>query len=261
MRYIRLFKNLSNWWLYLGYKLGVTRGKNLLFRTRNNVVIEVPRTLIHEFKEIFMEECYMMKLDTRVPPEPVIMDVGANAGFFSLFAASRFPGARIFSYEPVANNFRQLERNRRLNGNISITCVQEAVYGHSGEISLSFDPGDSFTTYANVFGGSRPGDEPVRVPCVTLEEVLEKHDIACCDILKMDCEGSEYSILYNCPAECLHRISRMAIEVHRGTAPDQNMEALSGYLASHGFATRRYGHMLWALHLPPNNLATRSFRA
>ena len=247
MRYIRLCRNLSNWWLYLGVKLGVTDMDPLIFRTRNDIVIEVPRALLHEFKEIFMEECYTKKLDLRIPPEPVVIDIGANAGFFSMFAASRFPGARIFSYEPVANNFRQLERNRDLNDTARITCVPHAVFGHSGEISLSFDPNDSFTTYANVFGGSRPRDEAVRVPCVTLPEILETHHLERCDILKIDCEGSEYDILYRCPGESLQRVTRMAIEVHHGTAPDQNIDALSAYLVSHGFETRRRDHMLWAL--------------
>ena len=43
------------------------------------------------------------------------IDIGANAGYFTLFAASCFADARVFSFEPVPVNYAQLERHRNLN--------------------------------------------------------------------------------------------------------------------------------------------------
>lgn len=251
MRYIRLFKELSNWLLYIKVKLGLTKADPLIFETRNRIVIEVPRRLLHEFKEIFMEGSYTRGLALTVPDRPTIIDIGANAGFFTFFAASRFPGAKIFSYEPVESNYRQLERNQALNSNVQVLCFQKAVYGYSGEIALSFDSRDSFTTTASVFGYSDSQLKTVQVPCVTLAEIFDKHQLKRCNLLKMDCEGSEFEILYNCPVSCLHRIDQMAMEVHGRKEASHNITSLEGYLNSIGFKTRRHEeHMLWAWRRP-----------
>jgi len=246
MRYVSLLRNLSNWWLHFAVKFGLTQVDPLVFRTRQNLVIEVPRRLFHEFKEIFMEECYIRRLEFDLPDSPKVIDIGANAGFFTLFAASRFPGAKIFSYEPIPSNFRLLRRNRDLNRTAEIACFQKAIYGYSGEVLMSFDPSESLTTSAGVLMRAESQDNAIRVPCVTLQEVFDEHRLESCDLLKMDCEGSEYAILYECPGDYLHRIAQIAMEVHRGSGPNENMESLADYLSSHDFKIRSLGYMLWA---------------
>jgi len=177
MRYIRLCRNVSNWWLHFAVKLGLTAIDPLKFRARNNITVEVPRRIQHEFKEIFMEGSYTRGLGLAIPDRPTIIDIGANAGFFTFFAASRFPGATIFSYEPIESNFRQLKRNQALNRNARVLCFQKAVYGYSGKIAISFDPSDSFTTSASVFSCSNSQLKTVQVPCVTLSEIFDKHQL------------------------------------------------------------------------------------
>lgn len=251
MRYIRLFSNLSNWWLHFAVKLGLTKSDPLVFRTRSNIVVEVPRRLLHEFKEIFMEGSYTRGLELSVGDRPTIIDIGANAGFFTLFAASRYFGAKILSYEPISSNFNQLKRNKELNENVQIMCFKKAVCGHSGEVSLNLDSGDSFTTSASIFGNSASQRKTVQVPCVTLPDIFDEHRLQQCDLLKMDCEGAEYEILYNCPADTLSKVAQMAVEVHGGSGPNQNIVSLENYLNSVDFKTRRYEqHMLWAWRRP-----------
>jgi len=246
MRYLRLFRNISNWPLYLAVKFSLTDADPLLFKTRNNILVEVPRRLLHEFKEIFMEECYMRFLRKDITGSPTIIDIGANAGFFSLFAASRFPKANILSFEPIEYNFRQLQRNCDLNKACLISCFPKAVFGHNGKISLSFSSTDTFTTSATVFGEFNEEDMTIQVPCVTLPQIFEENDLTNCDVLKMDCEGAEYSILYNCHPDYLRRIMQMVTEVHKGSSSRENIQTLAEYLKGHGFNLRIRDHMLWA---------------
>jgi FkbM family methyltransferase len=49
-----------------------------------------------------------------VSPDDVILDVGANIGIFSLYAAKQ--GARIYAFEPMPSTFAVLELNVRLHG-------------------------------------------------------------------------------------------------------------------------------------------------
>ncbi len=247
MRYYNLLKNLSNWPLYLAVKFGATRVDPLRFVTRQGVHIEVPRRLLQTFKEIFMDECYMKGLGFPLPDAPTVFDVGANAGYFSLFVLGRFPGARVFAFEPVPANFRLLERQRGLNRQADMTCIRKAVAGERGELELAFDAADAFSTSATMLGGASGQPDTIRAVAVTLRDLFAEFRIERCDLLKLDCEGAEYGILYGSPPEELRRIRQIAMEVHRGPGPEQNIDALDAFLRANGFCTRRRPvGMLWA---------------
>ena len=248
-RYYNLFKTFKNWRTYLAYKYGFTEKGPLVFETRNGVIVEVPLRLLHTFKEIFMDECYLAGLGHPIPSGATVVDIGANAGCFTLFAVSCFADARVFSFEPVPVNYAQLERHRNLNSSKRIKCFPKAVAGQAGEISLSFDSSDSFTTSATIFKQAGQQTESIKVPCLTLSQVFDENNIKKCDLLKVDCEGAEYDILYNCPMNYLQRIDQIAMEVHNGEKENQNIEALEAFLRKQGFSMRRRPvGMLWAWH-------------
>ena len=251
MRYIRLMRNISNWWVYLLVKYGLSRQDPILFRTRNAVLVEVPWRLLHTFKEIFMEECYMHGVGAPLPDRPVIIDIGANAGYFTLFAAARFSSATILSFEPIPKNYRLLEQNVRANPGCRILPLQLAVAAESGEAIMSFDEEDSVSTAAHIVTQDAFLHQTgtIKVPCTTLAEIFDRHHLDRCDFMKIDCEGTEYEILYCCPPQTLAKIRQMAIEVHSGPSPENQPESLKAYLRSQGFETyetsRALG-MLWA---------------
>jgi FkbM family methyltransferase len=98
-------------------------------------------------------------------------------------------------------NYAQLERHSNLNSSRRIKCFPKAVAGKAGEIRLYFDSSDSFTTSATILKKADQQKESIKVPCLALSQVLDENSIKKCDLLKMDCEGAEYDILYNCPPE------------------------------------------------------------
>ncbi len=250
-RYLNLVKNVSNWWLHFALKLGVIKSDPLVFRLKNNTIVAAPRRLLHEFKEIFMEECYTYKLKG-LPVKPRIIDIGANVGFFAIFAASTFPEATIYAYEPIAVNFEQLRHNQKLNPQANIQCFKIAVCSHTGDVALTFDPNDSFTTAASILKNPGTGHITQHVPCTSLFDIFKSHRLDACELIKIDCEGAEYDILYSCPEAVLRRIDQMVIEVHEGNAPHQNIGSLSKHLNRSGFETEQIGHMLWANRLDAN---------
>jgi FkbM family methyltransferase len=194
-----------------------------------------------------MDECYLAGLEHTIPSGATVIDIGANAGYFTLFAAACFADSRVFSFEPVPVNYAQLERHRNLNSSRLIKCFPKAVAGQAGEINLSFDSNDSFTTSATIFKQAGQQAKSIKVPCLTLSQVFDENNIHRCDLLKMDCEGAEYDILYNCPPDYLQRIDQIAMEVHNGENENQNIEILESFLRGQGFSTRRRPvGMLWA---------------
>jgi FkbM family methyltransferase len=254
MRYFNLVKNIANWWEYLFFKFSLTNADPLRFRTRGGMNLEVPHCLVHTFKEIFMEECYTLGLRQMVTPHPVIIDIGANVGFFTLFAASRFRGAKILSFEPIPENFKFLERNIGLNADrCAVVLNQEAIAGHSGHVTMHVQGADPFFTNSSVVGEatSAMGEDVrlIKVPCTTLQALFDDHRLEKCDLLKMDCEGAEYEILLTCPEEYLKRVRQFAIEVHQGPKPEYRAEYLKEYFRTRGFRTYETKSalgMLWA---------------
>lgn len=63
------------------------------------------------------------------------------------------------------------------------------------------------------------------------------NDLPSIDLLKMDCEGSEYDIIYHTDPELIRRIGRMVVEVHDVNNDRSNIGAFNAYLQSLGYTT------------------------
>jgi FkbM family methyltransferase len=183
-----------------------------------------------------MEDLYDIAfLKTHLKSDPVIVDVGANAGFFSLFMAARFPASKIFAFEPLPANFSHLQRHFQLNSRKALVCQNKAVAGKKGFIELYYNPDANFTALASMhtaFDGSNTSR--VEVEAVPLPDIFSQFRIESVDLLKLDCEGAEYDILYHCPDQQLSRVRMIAMETHPGTGINETTEAICQFLAGKG---------------------------
>jgi len=232
-----MFRNLRNPLTYLGTKFGLSKRDPLLLKLRNGVEAEVPVRLLPTFKESVFAEDYIRGFPGRVVRDldrPIVVDVGANAGYFSLWWLSRHPGSRMVCVEPIPENFALLKRNAALNADKKISLVDGAVDGQNGEIVLRYNLTQGFTTAASVLQGV-DGQSEITVKCSSLTQLMSDFGLKQIDFLKLDCEGSEYAILYKSDDALLKTISRIALEAHFGSEPSQNKEALCDFLRSKQF--------------------------
>jgi len=127
-----------------------------------------------------------------------------------------------------------LSRNIEANGLANVSLINAACGPVEGEVELfARGRGACNTLYrADNYGSSfRPMG---RAKMVTLDGVFRDFSIERCDLLKLDCEGAEYEIVYSAPKEKLERIKRITMEYHCGMnqhKPDQ----LAEYLRQAGF--------------------------
>ena len=173
------------------------------------------RTPLHSlFIDICEHHDYDSELLPPICPNSVVVDIGANIGLFSLLAASISPDIKIHAFEPSADSFVLLQKNVVANGCANIQCYQYAVCGKTGETNLYLDPdsiGDS------VLSGWVGKDNVVgteRVPCISLDDLFTRCGITFCDYLKMDCEGSEFDVLFSASSQTLIKIGAIALEYH-----------------------------------------------
>lgn len=129
------------------------------------------------------------------------LDLGANIGFYSIFARSII-GAKgmVISFEPFPKNANLIRKSIKLNRYNNVIVVEAAVSEKSGKAKLHLSP-EYFTenslldlefTYPKNWKGHRSID----VKVVTVDDFLEKKiKNFFVDFIKMDIEGSEHRAL------------------------------------------------------------------
>lgn len=79
----------------------------------------------------------------------------------------------------------------------------------------------------------------VQMECVTLDDVFRTHQLARCDLLKLDCEGSEFEILEQASDDVLKRVEQIVGEFHDVDESGQSGTRLSQLLEYRGFRVER----------------------
>jgi FkbM family methyltransferase len=121
-------------------------------------------------------------------PESLFIDVGANAGSYTLLAAGAV-GCRVMAIEPVPETFRRLQQNLELNGlRGRVDALNLAVGGEQG--SAAFTSMQDAMNHALPAGTSATG--AITVPVVRLDDLL--HEEAP-ELVKVDVEGYEAAVL------------------------------------------------------------------
>ena len=138
---------------------------------------------------------------------PVMADLGANIGLFSMKVFSRWPGARIHAVEPGENTFAVLEQNLKLNPGLQWSAHHAAVWSEDDE--LLFDNRYHSTNSRVAFSGG--GNE--KVDSITPRTLIERHIKSDVDFMKMDIEGAELATLESDPG-ILDRVAVLFVEIH-----------------------------------------------
>jgi FkbM family methyltransferase len=152
------------------------------------------------------EYCALTPL-LRETPEPVVLDLGANIGTFSIFAFSVAPRAIVHSYEPSTGTYELLAASAALNPSYKWTTVQAAAW--KADETVSFANAD-LSTSSRLSAG---GDE--RVPGLSLATILERCG-GRADIAKIDIEGAEEAVVADARRGVLERIRTLVVELHPG---------------------------------------------
>ncbi|MGW4209304.1 FkbM family methyltransferase [Lentzea sp. NPDC004789] len=190
----------------------------------------------------------------RLPERPVVIDVGAHIGLFSLDVLRRHPDAKVIAVEPFAPSYAALARNLALYQNRAEPLAVHAAVGdrpgrteilgcRGGSMLASTRDGDDLRTLEQtratlarsvprVLGRGPWGREvadgaardaldglfaPARasVPQVTVSELVEAHALRRVSLLKVDVEGDEARVLAGVDSAHWPLIDAVVVETDR----------------------------------------------
>lgn len=205
------------------------------------------------FDEIFCSATYAPPAEVRAGLDalgraPRILDLGANVGYFTIYALGRWPAAQVVSFEPDPGNAGMLNACVRVNAKTGqVEVVQAAAAAHDG--TLQFVAGLAAESHR-----VHPAEENVETVSVPAVDVLPY--LADADLVKMDIEGGEWEILAD-PRLASRRGQALVLEHHgRHLQGEDPRRSATDLLRAAGYEVRAEGPapqgvgLLWAWRLP-----------
>ena len=137
-------------------------------------------------------------LDRILRPGMVFVDVGANDGYYTLFAARRIGAAgRVIAVEPSTRERVNLNRNIARNGLANVTVIPAAFGAACGTADLHLAQGvhSGHNTLGRFANDGVKAESVERVTVRTLDEVAAEIGLDRIDFMKIDVEGAEAAVI------------------------------------------------------------------
>jgi len=165
----------------------------------------------------------------------LVIDLGANEGFYTLKVKENNPHCRVIAVEPNPLAFEVLEKNVTSNGLTDVILVNKAVCDREGTMPFQIVPHVSAIGARDLSLQQRPWlkQEMIRVvdvECMTLRHLFDEYGVDRVGVMKLDVEGMELDILKG-GETVLPRIERIVVECHSQEIRD----GLKRLLGQNGF--------------------------
>lgn len=190
---------------------------------------------------------------------PVIADVGANIGLFSLWCAHVLGPERgtVYAFEPNPNTVAILRKNITLNKKSNIVMEELACSDHTGKTEFFLGHHHHVSSLVRSWASSNAGSsEKVIVKTTTLDDYFfGKTQRPSPSFIKMDIEGGGVFALRGCD-QCLSQVRPLLwIESH---TPEED-RAISDILLRHNYLAYRLNNRravvnLHSTHPDPNGV-------
>jgi FkbM family methyltransferase len=186
---------------------------------------------INIINEVFISKYYHSALRF-INEDYTIIDIGAHIGSFSILFGKIAKAGRIYAYESFIESYNLFKENIILNRIKNIIPFN---------LAICSKPSSRLKLYIKTIGGEYAGNSIygsgkfVKVNSTNLNELFKINNISSCDLLKIDCEGAEYDIIFNSPKRIFKKIKNIILEYHKGYG---DYKLLKDYLGSLGFKVR-----------------------
>jgi FkbM family methyltransferase len=203
-------------------------------------------------REVLVEETYRDVLPLLPQRGLRVVDIGANLGSFTIWLSRAAKLAEAFCFEPEPDSFRLLRFNLAKNGCGFAQALDKAVGGRSraAQITLKEDSPGGTNIYRTAPGPDGPQGNAIQV--VAFSEWL-KQTPGAFDVLKLDCEGSEWEIVRGTSRSEFARFGAIVAEVHPDPEGLHAVEEFAGLMEARAFRTVRWDRKPQGLYVGVND--------
>ena len=145
-----------------------------------------------------------------------ILDIGANVGSVSCALLHVLPGCRVVSVEPQAAVYALLAENLKAVGGDRAAALNVAISDRDGEGKMAVDPANSGSTHVISATGAAGGGPVIDVQMVSGERLFELSGLDRIDVIKIDVEGFEETVLRALATTIQSRRPRAVLFEHHG---------------------------------------------
>ena len=188
--------------------------------------------------EVFYEHEYHFSVQDKA----IVIDIGMNVGFASLYFALRDDVEAVYAFELVKSTYDKALFNFALNKCAEkIAAFNYGLGGSDRELTINFDDTGSGggTMVSHYRSKGNAIDVQVKDSATEIRNIIAKHPDRKI-VIKCDCEGAEKEIFERLDSEnILSSIDVVVMEYHLGY--DQFLEPL---LTKNGFMYFKNGHLI-----------------
>jgi FkbM family methyltransferase len=175
--------------------------------------------------EIFRKQTY------GPPPTGTVVDLGANIGVYSVFAARS--ASRVVAVEPVHENFAMLRANLQDNKIDNVRSFQLAIGERNDNVRIYIHQINNGMSSLYMDSNASEFED---VELVTFSRLLDIARIQHINVLKCDVEGAEFDIFRESLYEISDRIDEIVMEVHFGTRSPEEIQKFFANFLRNGFS-------------------------
>lgn len=173
-----------------------------------------------------------------LPPNPVILEAGANDGTDTQWMSELWPNGTIHCFEPYPEIYEQLKMVAEKRPNIRTYPL--ALTDRSGKASFYLSGGaSSLLKHAEPFNRDyfhADLNHPIEVECITIDQWAQNSDLSSIDFMWLDMEGNELHALKGALG-ILPKVKLIYAEVNlqRFWEDCASYMTLKSWLEDHGF--------------------------
>lgn len=188
----------------------------------------------------------LIVLERFLGQEHVFLDVGANLGEFTLFAAKRVRSGRIYAFEPVQGLIAKLSVNVQKNQFYNVRLINLALSDREGTAVIHV-PVKKYHDHsvndgmASLYGSGDGRCESILL--TTLDLFVQREGPERIDFIKMDIEGAELSALRGAELVLQRYRPKIMIEInkHACNQAGYSPRDILAYLRRFGYGFQRIG--------------------
>lgn len=150
----------------------------------------------------------------------IFIDIGANCGVATIILAKQNPLSTIYSFEPDSKVFEVLSENVKINNLTNVKLFNMAVAGNNiSLLELCHHPlySGGNTTYSDTksFNDFFKANAIIsEVKALSFDDIFNDNNIDEVELLKIDCEGAEFDIIYDSINFKNKKVKNMVGEFH-----------------------------------------------